>query len=162
MLHGWAAGNDPAATLRLETIEDPGIAAGTAVMTMGGAIPVEHLCPGSRIVTRSGMRVLRSVGMRMLSGAAIRIGPGVLGIARPEAPVTLARGQKLRIADCRAHLLYGTDEAHVPASRLIDGDHVAQTAVCRLPMFTLRFDSDEVIYAGGLELVSGAPAAVAA
>lgn len=38
-----------------------GLPEGTIVLTLDGALPVEFLCPGDRIVTRAGMRVLRDI-----------------------------------------------------------------------------------------------------
>ncbi|MEX5729306.1 putative cupin superfamily protein [Rhodovulum iodosum] len=37
------------------------LAIGTIVLTMDGALPVEFLSPGDRIVTRAGARVLRDI-----------------------------------------------------------------------------------------------------
>lgn len=39
-----------------------GLPAGTIIFTMEGALPVEFLTPGDRIITRAGMRVLRGIG----------------------------------------------------------------------------------------------------
>ncbi len=39
-----------------------GLPPGTIIFTMEGALPIEFLCPGDRIITRAGMRVLRAVG----------------------------------------------------------------------------------------------------
>lgn len=38
-----------------------GLPTGTVVLTADGALPVEYLSPGDRIVTRAGMRVLRDI-----------------------------------------------------------------------------------------------------
>ena len=43
----------------------PGILSGTPVLTLDGEVPVQFLCPGDRIITRSGARVLRGVEMRI-------------------------------------------------------------------------------------------------
>ncbi|WP_095589892.1 hypothetical protein [Actibacterium ureilyticum] len=37
------------------------LAIGTMVMTLDGALPVEYLTPGDRIVTRAGLRILRQI-----------------------------------------------------------------------------------------------------
>ena len=54
------------ATARLQVADlissfDKGLVQGTVVMTADGALPVEYLEPGDRIVTRSGMRVLTGI-----------------------------------------------------------------------------------------------------
>jgi len=38
-----------------------GLSAGTEVLTADGALPIEFLSPGDRVITRSGMKVLRGV-----------------------------------------------------------------------------------------------------
>ena len=38
-----------------------GLAPGTIIFTLEGALPVEYLSPGDRIITRAGMRVLRDL-----------------------------------------------------------------------------------------------------
>ncbi|MEM5467969.1 hypothetical protein [Celeribacter marinus] len=38
-----------------------GLPMGTKIMTADGALPVEYLEPGDRIITRSGMKVLRGI-----------------------------------------------------------------------------------------------------
>ncbi len=38
-----------------------GLAPGTIIFTLEGALPVEYLSPGDRIITRAGMRVLRAL-----------------------------------------------------------------------------------------------------
>ena len=42
----------------------PGMAPGTIIYTLDGALPVEYLAPGDRIITRAGMRVLRDISVR--------------------------------------------------------------------------------------------------
>ncbi len=55
--------------------QDPtGIAAGTVVLTADGALPVDFLEPGDRVVTRSGLRVLRDIRQHRYSGPAIGSG----------------------------------------------------------------------------------------
>jgi len=48
----------PAATLRHH---EAGLSAGTIILTAEGALPIEYLEPGDRIITRAGMRVLRAI-----------------------------------------------------------------------------------------------------
>ncbi len=38
-----------------------GLAPGTIIYTLDGALPVEFLSPGDRIITRAGMRPLRGI-----------------------------------------------------------------------------------------------------
>lgn len=50
----------------------PDLALGTIVLTMDGALPVEFLSPGDRIVTRAGARVLRDIRHDATTGFALR------------------------------------------------------------------------------------------
>jgi hypothetical protein len=136
------------ADLRLTT----GIAAGTSVMTLDGAIPVQFLNVGDRVVTRDGVRTLRGIAVRVLDGEAVRVGASTLGHDRPLEPVMLALGQPILVRDWRAKALYGAAEALVPVERMADGELIRRINVAGLRMFTLTFDSVVVVYADGLEL----------
>jgi hypothetical protein len=139
-----------------------GMAPGTEILTADGALPVEYLAEGDRIVTRSGLRVLRSVSVQVVRHAAmVQLGVDTLGVGRPDHDVLVAAGQTILIRDWRAQALFGTPQALVPACRLVDGSLIRAQARANLRIYTLHFDATEVIYAGGLEL-SCAPAPVAA
>lgn len=71
---------------RHRPVPDCGLATGTVVFTLDGALPVEFLEPGDRIVTRAGARVLRRIDV-------VAGGGFVLGFDRPE--VIYADGQEL-------------------------------------------------------------------
>jgi len=127
------------------------IAQGTRVYTLEGALPVEYLEPGDRIVTRSGTRKLRAVLRGDFVGPLVRIAPGALGHDRPGAPLLLGQQARLLLRDWRVELIYGKREALVAARSVVDGQYVTQlTTAAR--MFALQFDSPEVIYADGVEV----------
>lgn len=48
-----------------------GVLIGTPVMTAEGALPVEYLFPGDRIVTRAGMRQLISVEVSVVKNLSV-------------------------------------------------------------------------------------------
>jgi hypothetical protein len=73
-----------------DRVPQAGLAPGTIVFTLDGALPVEVLVPGDRIVTRSGARVLKEV--TVLSGAR----GFLLRFDQPE--VIYADGQELLAA----------------------------------------------------------------
>lgn len=130
-----------------------GMAAGTTVMTAEGALPVEFLAPGDRIVTRSGLRVLRGVVVQVVRRAAmVRVGTDTLGVGRPEAEVMLPAGQPVLVRDWRARAMFGQPRAMIPAGRLVDGQIIRSVAVSDVRLYRLAFAQDEVVYAGGLEL----------
>ncbi len=130
-----------------------GFLIGTHIRTLDGSLPVEFLGPGDRIVTRNGTARLVSVSAsRRRAMPLIRITASSLGYDRPEADLLLAPGQRVVIRDWRARVLYGTEIATVPAARLADGEFVLAESRADARLFTLRFQTDEVIYAEGLEL----------
>lgn len=131
-----------------------GFSIGTAVLALDGAIPVEYLSPGDWIITRGGARILRAVHVQVLHNvSAVRISAETLGPDRPEQDVLVAPDQPILVRDWRARAFCGTPQAKLPASRLIDGAYIHLETVPELRLFTLEFDDDVVIYAGGLEVV---------
>jgi len=130
-----------------------GLCAGTSVMTLDGEIPVEHLNPGDRIITRdSGMAVLRALHMTETDMHPIRILAGSLGHTRPDRDMLVSPDTTVHIRDWRAQALFGTSSAMVPASRLLDGEFVAEQPKQTMRIFTLVFDRAHIIYADGLEI----------
>jgi hypothetical protein len=140
------------ATTRLTT----GMAAGTPVMTLDGAIPVEFLNVGDRVLTRDGARTLRGLSVRVVDGFVVRVGASTLGHDKPAEDVVLAVGQPVLVRDWRAKALYSAPQALVPVERMADGELIRVEAAHSQRMFTLTFDSVVVVYAGGLELACSA------
>lgn len=130
------------------------MAAGTTVLTLMGAVPVEYLAPGDRVITRAGARTLRAVGIAVVKGArVIRISEGVLAKDRPEADILVSPAQPILIRDWRAKALAGAPQTVVAAEKLSDGEYVRAEVRDEVWMITLGFDQAETIYANGLELI---------
>lgn len=139
-----------------KTIES-GICAGTTIMTLDGEIPVEHLSVGDRIITRdSGMSVIRSINTRDVKLQPIRIKAGSLGHTRPDRDMIVAPGTRIHIRDWRAEALFGAAAATVEASRLVDGEFLAQLPSRDVKVFDLMFDREHILYADGVEIISAA------
>lgn len=143
------------ASLR-QTEDTPGIAAGTIILTLDGALPVDFIEPGDRIITRDGMRVVREISVRRYSGEAILIRAGALGQDRPEQDLVLPARTPVLVRDWRAEALFGQAETLVPIERLADGEFIIQTTALSMRLYCMRFDTPQVVYAEGLELVCGA------
>lgn len=143
-------------SLAQERIPSHAVAAGAVVYTLEGALPVEFLVPGDRLLTRAGARKLIEVEVTTLRNArVVRVTSGALGGARPDGDVILAANQPILIRDWRdwrVRALYGTAQALVPASQLADGEYVRAEVLKEVRLYSLRLAGDEVIYAGGLEL----------
>jgi hypothetical protein len=133
-----------------------GMARGTVVLTLDGAMPVEFLVPGDRIITRDGARTLRAFGVAEVTGTVVRIGARTLGHDRPEGDVLVGVDQGILLRDWRAKAMYGVPQVVVAARRMADGEMIRVEEVQDLRLFTLAFDAPAVIYAGGLELACAA------
>ena len=130
-----------------------GVVMGTPVMTVDGEIPVEYLNVGDRIITRAGVCKLASVSVRVDRGTQmVRIGAGTLGHDRPCAETLVPADQMILIRDWRAKALYGAAQVLVAAARLADGAQIRIETVAEARVFTLGFDADVVLFAGGLEI----------
>lgn len=130
--------------------------AGTPVLTLDGALPVEFLSLGDRILTRAGARRLRQIEVTVVQNARmVRISKHALGVERPSDDMMVSADQRIFIRDWRAKALYGAAQVLVPASRLADGANIRSEIAAEVRLFTLGFDDDAVIYAGGLELACG-------
>lgn len=134
-----------------------GIALGTSVMTMEGEMPVEFLSVGDRVVTRNGARRIRAITVMVADHSEVAIiARDSLGQDRPSEEITLPAGQPVLIRDWRAKALFDMETAMVPVGRLADGTYIRRETVSGLRFFALGFDSDEVVYADGLELACAA------
>jgi hypothetical protein len=131
-----------------------GLGMGTRVLTLAGALPVEFLTPGEKVITRAGARTLRAITVARVTGPMMRVKKGVLGFDRPEGEALLAPATRVLIRDWRARALYGSKAVAVQVARLADGKHVAPVAVDGARVFALHFDSAEVIYAEGMEIAT--------
>ncbi len=130
-----------------------GIALGTQVMTLDGALPVEYLSPGDRILTRDGVRRLAAVEVTVIRNARlIRICASTLGHDKPTDDLLVSPDQPVFIRDWRAKAMFGSKSAMVAAKRLADGEFIRHETLSQVRLYTLRFDAPCVIYAGNLEL----------
>lgn len=142
-------------------MEPAGVLSGSIILTLDGEIPVEHLLPGDRIVTRDcGTAILKSINRHQLRTRAVRILAGTLGDTRPDRDVLLPEAQQVLVRDWRAKALFGLRQTAVPAHKLIDGEFIISEGLQTMTLHELRFETGHIIYADGLELV--APAARAA
>ena len=132
--------------------EPKGIASGTVLASLDGYLPVDFLEPGDRVVTREGMRIVRAIRVHRFSGRAVTITASALGHDRPEHDLTLPAETRVLLRDWRAGALYGSDQAIVPVSRLVDGEYIAEATVRSMRLYELLFDTPQVVYAEGVEL----------
>ena len=133
---------------------DTGICAGTLIMTLDGELPVEHLVPGDRVITRDGgICTLNDITGRRAKVRPVIIKGGSLGHSRPGLDMTVTPATRIHISDWRAPVLFGAQSAMVEARRLADGEFVAQQKWQVMQVYDLQFAADHIIYANGVEIV---------
>jgi hypothetical protein len=147
------------ATLQVETVPQAdavaleGMLAGTVVLTLEGALPVDYLAPGDRVITRAGARPIARIEVTVVRHArVVRIAQDTLGVGKPQDAVTVSAAQGILLRDWRAKALFGTAQAVVAASRLVDGQYIKAETLAEARLYTLIFAQPCVISAGGLEL----------
>ncbi|MEC3860075.1 Hint domain-containing protein [Mesobacterium sp. TK19101] len=137
---------------------DRALVAGTTVYTSDGALPVEYLNPGDRIVTRdAGMATLRAIRSLRLEADCVSVAPGSLGNARPEGPATLLASCPILLRDWRAKALFGAAQVLVPAARIVDGTHIRALGPQTVDVLGLVFDAPHILYVDGVEVAAGLP-----
>ncbi|WP_425039215.1 Hint domain-containing protein [Primorskyibacter sp. S187A] len=139
------------------TLDDPspatGIAAGSVIYTLDGALPVEHLEVGDKIITRDqGAVRLRGIRARVIQCDPIRFSQRSVSHACPQVDTVVPPDQKILIRDWRAQAFYGTSTALFPAQALVDGCFAKQWHNVDMRVFDLVFDRPHIVYADGLEL----------
>lgn len=145
--------HDIATIDRVETAVTNGLVAGTSVLTLAGEMPVEHLSVGDRIITRSGARVLRAVQSAVLPTAKlVCISASALGVEQPAEDMRVALDQGIHIRDWRAKALKGVAQTVIAAKELADGEYIRVETMIGACLYTLAFDTAEVIYANGVEV----------
>ncbi len=141
-----------------------GFPRGTEIMTLAGALPVEALYPGDRVITRdAGAQTLKAITLYESPDHLrfVRVTRDALG-GRPSCDMLLPAEQKILLRDWRAQALYGTPAARVPLSRLVDGEFLCWSEERPEALLCLHFDHSHIVYANGLELFSADPVAVIA
>jgi hypothetical protein len=139
-----------------------GMAQGTSVLTLDGDIPVEFLNIGDKVLTHSGIRLLKSIEVSVVKNAGmVRVGASTLGHERPKEDVLVSASQKILVRDWRAVAFAGTKQALIPAAKLADGEFIRGETIETARIFSLHFEDDVVIYAGGLELACSAASVTA-
>ncbi|MCR9127834.1 MAG: Hint domain-containing protein [Rhodobacteraceae bacterium] len=134
-----------------------GLPAGTEVLTLDGAVPVEFVTPLCSVLTRRGgaLRVAE-IRLDVRPVALVQLRPRALGVRSPARAVTLPAEQLVQLRGHRAVALFGRECAEARLGDLIDGDRVVDLGQRTTFVHILAFDRPQVIYAGGIEVVTPA------
>ena len=135
------------------TTTAPCFTAGTLIDTVRGAVPIETLRVGDRVITLDhGPKTLRWIGRttRRAEGrdAPIRLAAGALG---PHDAIELSPNHRVFIASPIAEMHFGTHEVFVKAKHLVNGHSIRRRCDGqRVVYIHLLFDRHEVIRGNGL------------
>lgn len=129
---------------------------GTEILSLAGALPIEALYPGDRVITRNAgaqplQRIIRHSVPADMRFVAIR--QDALG-GKPTRDLLLPADHRILLRDWRAQALFGTAAARVPLSRLVDGEFLRWSDARPDALLSLHFAREHVIYADGLEVMS--------
>lgn len=135
-----------------------GLVAGTTILTADGAIPVELLGRGDRVITRNtGLVTLEGISFHRQTGDFVRIAAGALSAQRPESDTVLAADQAILLRGAPAVSASGEGSCTLRAGdlplvlRLSDGVTVLRGAdMC---LVRLQFQRHQIVYANGLEVL---------
>ena len=151
----------PMGTMRFENIENviPCFTPGTTIDTNRGAVAVEHLVVGDRVLTRdNGFQTVRWAGAKSLGTADLQANPslqpvlirqGALGHGLPLADMRVSPQHRMLLTGARAELLFGEAEVLAPALYLVGIPGVERTICQRVSYLHVMFDQHEIICANG-------------
>ena len=131
-----------------------GIPQGFDILTCEGALPVETLVKGDRVISRTtGSVALLGVRCRVLETHVVEVAPNVLRDYTQTDCLILPAAQRVLLRDWRAKALFGQPQAVAPVGALVDHGFIRDLGMQEICVFDLSFTRDQVIYAAGLEMV---------
>ncbi len=143
----------------------------TVINTPDGPRAVQSLSVGDWVLTRDhGPRRIKWTGSRTLGKQElaenphlrpVRIRAGALGQSQPSKDLTVSPQHKVYLSDPALQLLFGVEEALVPAKGLVDGHTVVESDTDEVTYYHIMFDRHEVVHANGAWSESFYPGATA-
>ncbi len=160
-------------TIGSDSSEPPGVlpcfTPGTLIETERGAVPVETLMAGDRVLTRdAGYQPLVWVGrhsvgpvqlLRKPALRAVHIAAGALGAGLPVQDMTVSPQHRVLFAGLRAELLFGAAEVLVPALHLLGLPGITRAPAARTTYIHILFDAHQIVLSDGIWTESFQPGA---
>lgn len=135
-----------------------GLVAGTLILTKDGALPIEFLTHGDRVISRAhGLVTLTDFEARTETLPMVKVYPGALGPNRPEFPTLMPASQHVLLRDARVKQFSGASQVVVPVGCLVDDATILDLGQRETRLFRLSFERPEIIYADGIEVSIAAP-----
>ena len=136
-----------------------GLVAGTLILTGDGALPIEFLSPGDRIISRAhGMVHLTGIEAATETLHMVRVYPGALGTNTPEHLTMMPSAQRVLLRDTRVKQFSPAAQTVVPVGCLVDDATITDMGRRETRVFRLSFERPEVVYADGIEIAVSGPA----
>lgn len=140
-----------AADLTVETTGVICFGAGTLITTKRGAIPIEYLLPGDKILTMdNGYKSVRWLGNRTVratgKNAPIHIPAGALGNQRD---LVVSPNHRMWMRSAEAELMLGDHEVLIPAKFLVGHNGITQQRGGLIGYHHMLFDQHEIVFAEG-------------
>jgi len=112
----------------------PCFLAGTLIETADGPLPVEAICPGTRVLTRdaglqpvlwAGSVEIANPGQNTVSRLwPVEIAPDTFGRNQPSRPLYVSRQHRLLCTGAKVQLHFAEDEVLAPAAGLANGSSI--------------------------------------
>lgn len=146
---------DAARVVGTQGLHQSGVPAGTEILTVDGALPVEFLSAGDRIVSRdAGFVTVQAVRHDHCSGAWILIAASAFGPGKPETDLILPAEQRVLLRGNLARAIFGQARVLVPLSELAGQPQFSSCESGPAQVFSICCGQPQVIYAGGVELAT--------
>lgn len=141
---------------------------GTRIATATGAVPVEELREGDRILTKdNGPQELVWIGGRHISGARlyampelrpVRLRASALGVDVPDDELIVSPGHRIVVRGPAARRLFNEDEVLAAARDLVN-DHsiLIDRRLREVSYIHLMLDAHQIVFANGVETESFHP-----
>lgn len=153
----------------IETIV-PCFTPGTLIATDRGAVPVETLSVGDRVLTRDhGLQPIRWIGRRDLTASEllrtphlrpVLIGAGALGPGQPQRDMRVSPQHRLLMTGAYPELISGETEVLAPALYFLGQPGIVQDAAAMgVSYLHLMFDQHEIVMSDGIWSESFQPGA---
>ncbi|MEM1073434.1 MAG: Hint domain-containing protein [Pseudomonadota bacterium] len=131
-----------------------GLMEGASVLTLKGALRVETLRMGDRVITRAGAQYVTRITTLSAVLPAVYVIAGSLSHYRTDRDCMLPACQTILIRDWRARALTGRSEALLRAQSLVDGEFVRAIEPRPMTLHRLFLGTAQVLYSDGMELGS--------
>ncbi|WP_319823573.1 Hint domain-containing protein [Thalassovita sp.] len=148
-------------TATFENIEEivPCFTPGTLIATPRGAVPVQDLCAGDKVLTRdNGVQEIRWVGAKELSGLElvhsahlkpVLIRAGALGNGLPERDMMVSPNHRVLVTGDKTALYFEEREVLAAAKHLVGMDGIQTVTPMGTTYIHFMFDHHEVVLSDG-------------